>query len=100
MSPTRPVRKVPARDLQQRFNNDRYFERVQSNELLATVESSRPASPSKGQSPGTLSQMVWYFGAEGRVALVHQYLRPDGTLGASGRPDPKRLILDNEILYC
>lgn len=45
--------------------------------------------------------MVWYYdeSLEG-VALVHQYLRPDGSLGGSGKPDPKRLLLDDEILYC
>ena len=32
------------------------------------------------------------------VALVHQYLLPSGALGASGLPDPKRLIL-NGLLY-
>jgi hypothetical protein len=32
------------------------------------------------------------------VAVVHQYLRPDGSLGASGLPDPKRLLV-NGILY-
>jgi hypothetical protein len=30
--------------------------------------------------------------------MVHQYLQPDGTLGASGQPDPKRLLHDG-ILY-
>ena len=32
------------------------------------------------------------------LARVHQYLRPDGTIGASGKPDPKRL-LEGNILY-
>jgi len=32
------------------------------------------------------------------VVEVFQYLRSDGTLGASGRPDPKRLWLQAEIL--
>ncbi len=32
------------------------------------------------------------------VARVHQYLRLDGRLGASGLPDPKR-ILENGVLY-
>jgi hypothetical protein len=100
MSPALPRRKVPAWQLQQLFNNGLYFEKVQRNQLLASVESSRPADPSKGQPPGTLSQMVWYFDATERVALVHQYLRPDGTIGASGLPDPKRLLIDGEILYC
>lgn len=31
-------------------------------------------------------------GAE--VAIVHQYLRQDGTLAASGLPDPKRITVD------
>ena len=32
------------------------------------------------------------------MAVVHQYLRVDGTLGASGRPDPKVLYLAEEIV--
>jgi hypothetical protein len=27
------------------------------------------------------------------VALVHQYVKPDGTLGGHGYPDPKRLLI-------
>jgi hypothetical protein len=38
------------------------------------------------------------WGNRRRIALVHQYLRPDGTVGASGRPDPKA-ILDRGTLY-
>ena len=26
------------------------------------------------------------------LALVHLYLRPDGSLGGSGRPDPKVVV--------
>jgi len=33
------------------------------------------------------------------VALVHQYLRRDGSLGASGKPDPKMLFDRGELLY-
>ncbi len=33
-----------------------------------------------------------------KVALVHQYLRPDGRIGASGMPDPKWLLGEGEIL--
>jgi hypothetical protein len=32
------------------------------------------------------------------MAIVHQYLRPDGTLGASGLPDPKWLRDGDRIL--
>jgi hypothetical protein len=44
--------------------------------------------------------MVWYFDLQlNRVALVHEYRLPDGSIGASGLPDPKRLLLEDEILY-
>ena len=42
--------------------------------------------------------MVAYYEKRRKVAMVHQYLRPDGTLGASGLPDPKRLLV-NDLLY-
>jgi hypothetical protein len=45
--------------------------------------------------------MVAYFTLTlERVALVHEYRLPDGTIGASGRPDPKRILLEGEILIC
>ena len=45
--------------------------------------------------------MVWYLGHDGQKnVLVHQYLLPDGTIGGSGRPDPKRMILDDEVIFC
>lgn len=41
----------------------------------------------------TWTQEVFYLDATSQeVARVHQYLRPDGTLGASGLPDPKMIV--------
>lgn len=46
-----------------------------------------------------MSQTVEYFTKNGqRVARVHQYLRPDGTIGGKGRPDPKWLRLGSWVL--
>ncbi len=43
--------------------------------------------------------MLSYLDAGGQeIARVHQYLLPDGGIGGSGRPDPKRLY-HNEVLY-
>lgn len=54
------------------------------------------------QLPGTVSQRVEYWDTvQGRlvkIATVHRYVRPDGTLGASGLPDPKRVLHDG-VLY-
>lgn len=43
--------------------------------------------------------MIRYRDRTGKtVAMVHQYLRPDGTLGGRGRrPDPKYLLRDGVI---
>lgn len=98
---TRPARRVSSEDLRRIFNDGRYYERVLANELIASVEREGSPRPEAQQPPGTLSQTVWYFDLRlSRVALVHQYLLPDGTIGGSGRPDPKRILLDGEILYC
>lgn len=82
------------------FNEGKYWERTQSGDLTAVVERSRhPALPIAREPFCTRSQQVSYYDPNGNeVARVHQYKRPDGTLGASGMPDPKRL-LHNGVLY-
>jgi len=46
----------------------------------------------------THAQMIRYRDQEGRpVVEVFQYLQPDGSLGASGLPDPKRLWLGSAV---
>jgi hypothetical protein len=53
---------------------------------------------SVGEPPGTRSQVIRYVDPTGQwIVEVHRYLRPDGTLGAGGRPDPKRLRLAGVI---
>jgi hypothetical protein len=40
-----------------------------------------------------------YFDRHGRrIAVVHRYVRPDGSLGGRGRNDPK-LLLHNGVIY-
>ena len=33
----------------------------------------------------------------GLVALAHQYRHPDGSIGASGKPDPKQVLVGGEL---
>jgi hypothetical protein len=76
--------------------------RIRNGELLEIIDSSGTPSPRAGQPPGTLSQRVSYWESAGgsltKVAVVHRYLRPDGSLGASGLPDPKR-VLHRGVIY-
>ncbi len=90
---------VPDDEIRRVFNDGHYLEMLANGELIAILLKDRPAKPSSGQPHGTRSQILTYKSKTGKlVALVHQYLRPDGTLGASGLPDPKRLLHNNRLL--
>ena len=81
------------------FNDGHYWEQVQSGAFTEVLMEDRLAPPASGEPPGTRSQMMSYRdGKDNEIARVHRYLRPDGSLGASGKPDPKRLLKDN-VLY-
>jgi hypothetical protein len=81
------------------FNNN-YLPQIQKGTLQAIVVSNRhPSSPRAREPICTRSQYIIYVNSKGKkVAAAHQYLRPDGKLGASGRPDPKE-VLSNGVLY-
>ena len=53
---------------------------------------------SRDEPPGTRSLTVSYVNETGeRIFLVHCYLRPDGSIGGSGKPDPKWLFEDGVV---
>ena len=81
------------------FNEGKFWERAQSGELTAVVERSRhPSLPLAMEPFCTQSQQVSYYDQNGNeVARVHQYLRPNGSIGASGKPDPKRIFKDGKL---
>jgi len=76
-----------------RFFSDGDFEtRAARGELTTRVRlrSERPTPAGLGEPPGTVSHILRYFDKDGRVvAIVHEYVLPDGSLGASGQRDPK-----------
>jgi len=45
----------------------------------------------------TRSQKIRYYEGRKWVVTVHQYKRKNGTIGASGKPDPKRLRIGNKV---
>ena len=76
------------------------LDRAKSGELATVLLDDRHPSLTAANEPFcTRSQMVSYRQSDGtEIARVHQYLRMDGTIGASGSPDPKRLY-EGGILY-
>ena len=82
------------------FNEGMYWEKTKTGILKTkVVADNHPSSPRAREPVCTRSQYVIYIDKSGqKVAGVHQYLRRDGKIGASGRPDPKELLV-NGILY-
>ena len=82
------------------FNAGLYWERAQSGELSEKlIRDGHPSPLASREPPCTQSQIIAYLDTKGRkVAIVHQYLRKDGSLGGSGKPDPKKLFHEG-ILY-
>lgn len=91
-------RYVNAEELRRLFNEADYYARTQTGEFQEQVVYDRPPARSSRQSTGTRSQRVVYVDATGKqVATVHQFVRPDGSIGGSGLPDPKTLRVGNTL---
>lgn len=82
------------------FNEGMYWEKTQQGVLKTKlVKDNHPSSTRANEPVCTRSQYIIYIDRNGKkVAGVHQYLRRDGSIGASGRPDPKELLVD-DVLY-
>jgi hypothetical protein len=96
--PANPVRrKVCPWMMRYRFNALRIFERSQRASDPPEIIDQGPAPRESGEPRGTLSQMIRYRIGGADYAKWHQYLRLDGSIGGSGRPDPKWLRVGGEI---
>lgn len=97
---SKPVEWVTPTIIRQHFNNGGYLARVQSGEITTSLSrNAHLEPPPHGEPTCTRSQILYYYTQDSELlAVVHQYYRPDGTIGASGLPDPKVLVLENRIL--
>src|SRR5206468_3605749 len=94
-----PVKYISATELRALFNDGRYTELVGYGVLKEHLIREGTPSASANEPAGTRSQVVAYVDGQGKQAcIVHRYDRPDGSLGGSGRPDPKK-VLSNGVLY-
>src|SRR5260221_258428 len=100
MRPAPPVKWVSEETIRSAFNRGQHFEKAGRGEILARLlRESHVRRPPPGEPVCTMSQVLEYLDlAGGFIAVVHQYLRPDNRIGASGRPDPKRLKIGDAIL--
>lgn len=92
------TRRVSEDELRRRFNEERYYERMKNGEFREEIVSQWPRRGGDRRVRNTMSQIVDYRDRFGnRVARVHQYRKRDGSLGGSGRPDPKSIYYDGTL---
>ena len=72
--------------------------RIPSGDVAQMIQSSNVPSPSSGQPRGTRSERIVYFDGGQLIAVAHRFVAPDGSIGGSGRPDPKAVRFGNEWL--
>ena len=85
--------------MREMFNRGDYWVRVKNGEYKEfTLKDHHPSPPLASVPYCTRSQLLSYRDTSGQeVARVHQYLLPNGSIGASGMPDPKRLLHEGVI---
>lgn len=96
-----PSRIISDDELRRKFNDGGFLGRWERGELEDVVLwENHPSSPLANEPFCTRSQMIALRVPTSRriVARLHRYLRPDGTIGLSGVPDPKG-VLDRETWY-
>jgi hypothetical protein len=97
-----PFVPVTQEELREIFNRE-VLPRIERGELWEMVVNSGVPRPEARQPAGTRSEVVDYFDTpEGRlrkVARIHRYKLPNGSIGASGKPDPK-LVEHDGRRYC
>jgi hypothetical protein len=94
-----PIQRVTPEDLCKRFNEGGYWEKVTSGDLTPVVLESNISTLLATETVEITSEMISYRDPDNNeICRVHQFRRPDGSLAASGRPDPKRLV-ENGIMY-
>lgn len=82
------------------FNELEYTDLISSGQLrVLSIKERHLTMPEAKQMPRcTVGQFLRYIDTQGHwVAEIYQYLRPDGLLGASGKPDPKRLRINGTV---
>ena len=81
------------------FNQGGYLERVATGDIVEKITHSGTPNPELNLPLGSESQEVTYVDVNtgDELARAHRYLLPDGRIGASGKPDPKRIWRDGKV---
>jgi hypothetical protein len=81
--------------LRKMFTEEKILERAEKGEIDVLVKEERhPARPLANEPFCTKSQLLGYYDKpfSELIATAHRYLRTDGSIGLSGKPDPKSVL--------
>jgi len=100
-----PTVRASEQELQRIFNDASYLARTLDGTFRTQPFGPQslyqsPPRPSRQPEPdGTVSGLIEIIDptSNERMAVAHRLERPDGTLGASGLPDPKMVYVDGVI---
>jgi hypothetical protein len=83
------------------FNNERLLEKSESGEWTKKKRRDNPISLVDYNGKHCVASQEWSWIDEKNVerVRVHQYITAHGEIGASGKPDPKRIFLDDKTMY-
>src|SRR3990172_6795997 len=95
--------RVSAVRIRQIFNSSQHASAIDKGEYTEIITSDRvllPATARRKRLPrGTRSQYIRYFSSTGEWLVgMHRYLLPSGKIGASGKADPKRVVM-GDVIY-
>lgn len=94
------VKYISPENIRRMFNESQYPILIAEEEIIPQVlrDDHLKEPQKKGEPSCTHGQMIRYVDKAGQwVVEVFQYLRPNGTIGGSGKPDPKRLRIENTV---
>lgn len=94
------IQRIPLTTIRHLYNESQFPDMIAQGRLLPNyIRNGHLKEPGKvGEPYCTHSQFIRYLDINGQwVVEVHQYLRPDKTLGGKGKPDPKRLRIGNKV---
>lgn len=94
------IQYVSKHQIRRLFNESVYPSLINDAKLIPQLlRNDHLKQPEKVNEPWcTHSQMIRYLDHNSKwVVEVFQYLRPDNTIGASGKPDPKRIQINDTI---
>jgi hypothetical protein len=82
------------------FHEHQCLDKIDNKQLRPVLLKERHCDPTKsGQIFCTYSQIISLQDTQlNEIVRVHQYKKPDGTIGGSGMPDPIRMFLEG-IVY-